>query len=281
MFPRTHQPHRDSGSRHVFAIGNAIALGQRINGRYCSPNCRWSSFRHTEPAFVSQARTTSHRSSTDVGQDDRAPAKPDGLRRSESMRPHGIDTGKFERTSLFYRPLHRTGMFLAAGLDDARSPPEPDGWINLKKKSGQASFILRPFVTDQYRRAGSACPNGRSGLAQCGLALWRQTGREPVGAANSDNLTKRLFDAGLERRSSRSSSGGNWPLPTTRSNGKQEFLGLWKAFFADVQMMRTDNHPSSGGDTSYGRQVCHGPVQKQFSSVAPGFPCTALLYQRR
>ena len=42
-----------------------------------------------------------------------------------SPRPHGIDTGKFERTSLFFRPSHRPEMFLATYLDGGRSPLNP------------------------------------------------------------------------------------------------------------------------------------------------------------
>ena len=54
-----------------------------------------------------------------------------------SERPHGLDTGKFEGTSMFYRPSHRPGMFLNAHLTDRRPlepvpvdrPGPPEAWL--------------------------------------------------------------------------------------------------------------------------------------------------------
>ena len=46
-----------------------------------------------------------------------------------SERPHGLDTGKFEGTSIFYRPSHRPEMFLTEHLTD-RQPLNPYQWID-------------------------------------------------------------------------------------------------------------------------------------------------------
>jgi hypothetical protein len=46
-----------------------------------------------------------------------------------SERPHGLDTSKFEGTSMFYRPSHRPGMFLTENLTD-RQPLNPYEWID-------------------------------------------------------------------------------------------------------------------------------------------------------
>ena len=46
-----------------------------------------------------------------------------------SERPHGLDTGKFDGTSMFYRPSHRPGMFLNEHLTD-RQPLNPYQWID-------------------------------------------------------------------------------------------------------------------------------------------------------
>ena len=46
-----------------------------------------------------------------------------------SERPHGLDTGKFNGTSMFHRPSHRPDMFLTEHLTD-RQPLNPYEWID-------------------------------------------------------------------------------------------------------------------------------------------------------
>ena len=84
-----------------------------------------------------------------------------------SPRPHGLDTGKFERTSLFYRPSHRPEMFLVTHLDGDRSPLNPYEWLDSCPREVWMDNI-HVEVIERRHVAGH-----RSIASQADLSEWR------------------------------------------------------------------------------------------------------------
>ena len=128
-----------------------------------------------------------------------------------SPRPHGLDTGKFERTSLFYRPSHRPEMFLFAHLDGDRSPLNPYEWLDNCPHEVWMDNIHVEVIADDTSRgidrlpAKPIYPNG-GGLVQYGLNRWRETGPLPGGHRKFWYLAKCLYDGGLDRADHRGTS---------------------------------------------------------------------------
>jgi hypothetical protein len=121
-----------------------------------------------------------------------------------SPRPHGLDTGKFERTSLFFRPSHRPEMFLVSHLDGGRSPLNPYEWLDICPHEVWMDNIHVEVIAEDISRgieplpAKSIYPNG-GGLVQYGLNRWRETGPKPGGHRKFWYLAKCLYDGGLDR----------------------------------------------------------------------------------
>jgi hypothetical protein len=140
-----------------------------------------------------------------------------------SPRPHGLDTGKFERTSLFYRPSHRPEMFLFAHLDGDRSPLNPYEWLDSCPREVWMGNVHVEVMSDDtsctspegkgptadaraaWRQRDTnplptkpIYPNG-GGLAEYGLNSWRETGPLPGGHRRFWYLAKCLYDGGLDR----------------------------------------------------------------------------------
>ena len=85
-----------------------------------------------------------------------------------SPRPHGLDTGKFERTSLFYRPSHRPEMFLSAHLDGGRSPLNPYEWLDTCPHEVWMDNIHVEVIADERRGASTSA-------SQADLSEWRRS----------------------------------------------------------------------------------------------------------
>jgi hypothetical protein len=121
-----------------------------------------------------------------------------------SSRPHGLDTGKFERTSLFFRPSHRPEMFLVTHLDGGRSPLNPYEWLDKCPHEVWMDNVHVEVIADDTSRrsdrfpATPIYPNG-GGLVQYGLNKWRETGPLPGGHRKFWYLAKCLYDGGLDR----------------------------------------------------------------------------------
>jgi hypothetical protein len=121
----------------------------------------------------------------------------------QSPRPHGLDTGKFERTSLFFRPSHRPEMFLVSHLDECRSPLNPYEWLdNCPQEVWMDNIHVEVIASDtsQGTKPLPAKPiysNG-GGLVQYGLDRWRETGLLPGGHRKFWYLAKCLYDGGLD-----------------------------------------------------------------------------------
>jgi hypothetical protein len=147
-----------------------------------------------------------------------------------SPRPHGIDTGKFERTSLFYRPSHRPRMFMAAHLDDGRSPLDP--WLDNCPEEVWADNIHVEAIRDDPAPADwLACPTGGGGLVQYGLTRWRQTGSEPGGRRKFWYLAKCLVDAGLDRGAIEVHLKREQAIAHNPAERKAEIPGILHGFF--------------------------------------------------
>jgi hypothetical protein len=115
-----------------------------------------------------------------------------------SSRPHGLDTGKFERTSLFYRPSHRSDKFLYTHLDGDRSPVNPYEWLDTCPQAVWIKNIHVEIVRNDAAPAQPSDPNS-GGLVQYGLNRWRETGPLPGGHRKFWYLAKCLYDGGLDR----------------------------------------------------------------------------------
>ena len=115
-----------------------------------------------------------------------------------SPRPHGLDTGKFERTSLFYRPSHRPEMFLSTHLDGDRSPLNPYEWLDTCPQEVWMNNIHVEVIRSDAAPAQPIYSNG-GGLVQYGLKRWRETGPRPGGHRKFWYLAKCLYDGGLDR----------------------------------------------------------------------------------
>jgi hypothetical protein len=117
----------------------------------------------------------------------------------QSPRPHGLDTGKFERTSLFYRPSHRSEMFLSSHLDGDRLPLNPYKWLDAcPREVWMDNIHVEVMVSDPAPPARAIYPNG-GGLVQYGLNRWRETGPLVGGHRKFWYLAKCLYDGGLDR----------------------------------------------------------------------------------
>jgi hypothetical protein len=115
----------------------------------------------------------------------------------QSSRPHGLDTGKFERTSLFYRPSHRPEMFFLTHLD-GRSPLNPFEWLDRCPPEVWISNIHVETIVNEPAPV-IRIDAGGGGLAQYGLNRWRATGPLPGGHRKFWYLAKCLYDGGLDR----------------------------------------------------------------------------------
>ena len=118
-----------------------------------------------------------------------------------SERPHGLDTGKFEGTSMFYRPSHRPGMFLNEHLTDRR-PLNPYQWIDqAPPEAWLAAEMIEevPQIVPPEEIASRAEDTPERKAARIGGAVkhFRTTGyEEGKGRTKLYGLFKSLIDIG-------------------------------------------------------------------------------------
>ena len=115
-----------------------------------------------------------------------------------SERPHGLDTGKFEGTSMFHRPSYRPGMFLTEHLAD-RQPlnpyhwidqASPEAWLAAKMVEEVPRIVEKPMAIDNSAERKAVRIAGA-------LKLFRITGyEEGKGRTKLYGLYKSLIDIG-------------------------------------------------------------------------------------
>ena len=148
----------------------------------------------------------------------------------QSPRPHGLDTSKFERTSLFYRPSHRPEMFLSTHLDGDRLPLNPYEWLHTCPQEVWMNNIHVEVVRDDAAPTQPVYTNG-GGLVQYGLNRWRETGPLAGGHRKFWYLAKCLYDGGLDRATIEGHLWREKDIAHDRAEREAEIPGILKGFF--------------------------------------------------
>jgi hypothetical protein len=169
-----------------------------------------------------------------------------------SPKPHGLDTGKFERTSLFFRPSHRPEMFLVSHLDGYRSPLNPYAWLDSCPQEVWMDNIHVEVIADDTSRvidplpAKPIYPNG-GGLVQYGLDRWRETGPLPGGHRKFWYLAKCLYDGGLDRPSIEEHLKREKDIAHSPAEREAEILAILDGFFGKSPLEQGCRASDTGG----------------------------------